>query len=443
MLFFYLISLLDYNIIGVSLLTLLLFSICILLFFERRLIEITIILCCFMFCFLFIFFTSNLFTIFILLEIALICFYIYSTYDSFIKYTHVISVFRFFQLSSISSLLLLVGILPILHGPHCASYSIFFPFTTYNLYSVVETSQIVYVFFCFLVGLIGFLLKIGSFPFQTWYYDIFSGLRLKSLFFIAVILKFGYFYFFVLYINAYSFLFFDVCNINEFLLFLFFFIGVFNFVFGCILLVNAVNLAEFIIGSGLLGNGYFFFSFFCGTELWLSIILYYYFGLIIVFCSFFIIEHLWGKSEDTSEWSFIRLSALFTKYKILAFFFSLSILNLAGFPPSFFFFLKLHVVSSCIENIFEGHIDGTLCIFILLVTNTISYYAYIRLLIILFCLPENPLCSWINYLQKLKKPFSNFMPKNIFSGYYLINFFLFILLIDLFFSPFIYFFFFN
>jgi NADH:ubiquinone oxidoreductase subunit 2 (subunit N) len=146
----------------------------------------------------------SLFTIFIILEIQVLLFFLYSISQPTINASLIYGLFRFFILSSFSSVFLLLGILPIINLPLLSflTSSTFF-FSSYNFLEIYQVESNIIFFICFLFGFLGFLIKLGAAPFHFFYHDIYVNLNLPSLFFITVPLKIPYYFSFFLYLKAY------------------------------------------------------------------------------------------------------------------------------------------------------------------------------------------------------------------------------------------------
>jgi NADH-quinone oxidoreductase subunit N len=323
--------------------------------------EEVILLIAFAFIAIFAISSRDLFSAFVLLESLNITSFILLTTRSD-EFRSLESAIKYLYVSILTSIIFLIGILFVYINFGSFSYSDielvlryaqFLPFTDF-----------VFGYFGLYLILFAFLIKLGIFPFYSWFINVYNGLNYFGLMFIAILSKT---------ITIIMFLMF-IANLNCLpgIHFLFFTVGLGSLVIGSFYLFYTTLIREFIAFSSLASLGFVFLFLVIQTKETSLLIIFY------IFVQAFNLIFLFGilmffKTPNLLPTHFIQLRYLCDLNIVFFFFFFVVIFSFIGVPPFPGFLPKLFMLI---------HLYNTGCIwtlFLFVCFIVLSCFYYIRL----------------------------------------------------------------
>ena len=239
-------------------------------------------------------------------------------------------------------------------------------------HSIIETNLLK---FAILLLLISLFFKLALAPFHLWAPDIYEGSLTSSTFFFAVMPKLGIFILLIRLIYSTFFGFLD--NLRHFIII----IAVISVAVGSIAGLEQRKFKNLLAYSSISHMGYSLLAYSTGTLEGLQLLLCY---LIIYMCSsagiwaIFLLTKLKNKFYKKQNKDLTDFMLLGKSNKMLAAFFTVVLLSIAGVPPMIGFLVKLGVF---LVSVSAGILYAA---FVAIILSVISTFYYLRIIKILF-----------------------------------------------------------
>lgn len=309
--------------------------------------------------------TTNLFIMYIALEIQNLCFYVLASLKRFNNFS-VEAGLKYFLLGSFSSSLLLFGISLI--------YGLLGSLDIFDIYIILLNFNYNYIYIFLFIALFfflcGFFFKLGGAPFHWWVPDVYEGSPTVVMMFFSILPKILLLF---LLIKFYFYIFFFELNLYNFFLL----IGLLSIIIGGINAMYQLKLKRFIAYSTIVNIGYILISLsIFSLEGMFSSIFYLICYLISVFSLFWFI--LYFRKNQNIEFIFLNELSLINYNIILLFFISILFFSFIGLPPFIGFFGKLFIYLNLLLQL------NYYILILLLIFSVIIGFYYLRVIRFLY-----------------------------------------------------------
>lgn len=331
----------------------------------------------------FIFNANSLLSIFVLVELQSLCFYILASYNKTSCYSTEAGL-KYFILSAVFSAFFLFG-----------GCSIYFCLGTVNLNEILLLNYYDISNFNEFLNLkiqVGtllitfwFLFKIACAPFHSWAPDVYEGSPLSATIIFSTLSKLSIIFFLMKLVFAFH------ATITYFkTIFLFF--GILSCFIGTFLALHQKRLKRMIIYSSIAQVGFICSAIFLNTTSSFNSAIF--FLLVYIVTSIIIwnvIAQFYSNQQKITYFTNINLNTfyisdlnnLFKKNKPIAFLLTVVFFSISGIPPLLGFYGKFFIFSNLILD------NETFFAIILIIISSISVFYYLRVIKILFFEVEN------------------------------------------------------
>ncbi len=330
---------------------------------------------------------NDLITAYLAIELQSLAFYMMAAFKKDSSFS-VDAGLKYFILGAFSSSLFLFGS-SILYGvsgtTNFEDLKDLFNILLWNFENISKTNSLTFVQYIFLDGsliqfalafiFISLLFKLSIVPFHLWSLDVYEGSPTSSTFFFAVIPKLGIF---ILLIRIFYSTFFEYTIKWRYYIVV---LAVLSIIVGSFAGLEQRKLKSLLAYSSISHMGYVLIAFSTGTfegiqMLFCYLVLYMVAGLCI--WSIFLTLQLKYKYTKKQNKDLADLSLLHKSNNILALFFSVVLLSIAGLPPMIGFLVKIGIFLTSIEaSMYFVAIISILC-------SVISTFYYIRIIKLMY-----------------------------------------------------------
>ncbi len=285
---------------------------------------------------------------------------------------------KYFILGSFSSAILLLGI-SLIYGLAGTTnyYELEICIFSGNIYTNMK--MIYFSIGCIYIGL---LFKLGVVPFHLWIADVFEGSPNIITYFFAVVPKIAivfvfYKLFFTVFVSSLS-IFSPIMTICS----------VLSILIGSILALYQVKIKRFFAYSAIAHMGYILLSMSLGSYLSIYVSFYYLFIYILVSLNIFTIYLVIYRQDKSPLKNIVDGISLLHSNFLLAFFFVVALLSVAGIPPLAGFFGKLYVFYLLVET---GNYFLATFVVLMSVLSSAYYIRFVRYILFTEIINKQPI----------------------------------------------------
>ena len=272
---------------------------------------------------------------------------------------------KYFSLGAISSGILLYGMAILFAVVGSLDFlEVYFFLGSERFFFVLAEVKIAFLFI-----LIGFLFKIGAFPFHIWVVDVYEGVWFPITAFFSIVIKSSILF---LFFRIIFYLMFSIIHLFQFLFIL---VALGSMIFGVIGSCRQFKIKRFLAYMSITQVGFIFLGISsCNLLGFLASFIYlfvYNFMNLILFCILLNTEHIITRRSLiylTDFYSFSSYNRSITKYLVIVIF------SMCGLPPLGGFFGKLLLYLAAIS----ADLDFVICFS--LIVGIISSYYYLSLI---------------------------------------------------------------
>lgn len=346
----------------------------------------------------------DLFTIYLIIELQGLCFYVLATFKTYSNFSTEAGVKYFIQ-GAVASGILLLGF-SIIYGATGTTNLIDIKL----LFSEVNNSDVIYNVYIFYLGLclviISLLFKLAVAPFHMWAPDVYEGVPTSVTFIFATLPKIG---FLALFIRS-------LISFSEYIYFFNFILlicGILSIVIGTMGALYQIKLKRWLVFASLPHIGFIIIIMSMNKVMSISILLFYLLIYILITINVFIVVLILRRHNNNlkiisiNEFLFVLKSN-----KMIAVAFVPLLLSVVGIPPFIGFFNKFTVLYWVM-----GAEMKVVLSMILIIFSVISGLYYIRLIKKIIFIKNSNIKG---FLKKLDNTQSVFL-----SGLFFFNLFLF------------------
>ena len=308
--------------------------------------------------------SSDLFSLYLSLELQSFCFYILTSFKVHSGFSTEAGL-KYFVLGSFSSSLLLYGI-SLLYG-----LTGFTNLNDLNNFLLFNNNDYI-IFFALLLILIGILFKFGLVPFHMYFPDVYFGTNNIITLFFLIIQKLVILLVFInLYINLFKFL--DILNL------LIIICIILSIIIGSLLALSQIKIKKLIIYSAIVNSGFFIIGLIVnnidGLISSLLFLIIYIITTILLFLVYLVSRVVYTNKNIVN---FFDLILLKKSNIILSLCFCIALFSIAGIPPLAGFYGKLFLFFSAMKDFLF------ILVFISIFFTVIISYYYVNLIKLMF-----------------------------------------------------------
>ena len=321
--------------------------------------------------------SSNLLSIYLVLEMQTLSFYILASFkrnsafstEAGLKYFVVGSfisglfLFGFSNIYGLTGTVNFNGLKLLIDLPFFDNAFVYYNFLQFSILSIT----------------IVFLFKVSAVPFHFWSPDVYEGSPLSSTIIFSIIPKFAVFYLFIKWLIVVD----SFSNIKNLLLIC----GIFSIFVGSFMALKQKRLKRLIIYSSIAQTGFLLVALSINNlnsfvSIFFFLIIYIITSILIwtMFSLFFSFQTKINIFFDKINYplflstlsSFFKINKIWSASNIIIFF------SLAGIPPLVGFFSKLFIISVIVDY------KDLYCSFVLLIVSAVSVFYYLRIIKIIF-----------------------------------------------------------
>ena len=237
-----------------------------------------------------------------------------------------------------------------------------------------------------LLIMIGLLFKVSAAPFHFWAPDVYEGSPNIITLLMATVVKIAAFAgFFRLFISCFS----GVSNYWKDVLSV---VIVLTLIIGHFAALRQSNLKRFITYSGIAHVGYMLLTIITLNENSSNALFYYLLSYSLASIGAFIMVMILAEEENPVDSK--SLKGIARKNPMVALFFTVTLLSLAGIPPMSGFFAKYYIFSEALKNGYIG------LVLIAVITALVGIYYYFRIIADMYSTKTNEKTLNISPIQK-------------------------------------------
>nr|YP_009541996.1 NADH dehydrogenase subunit 2 [Neogoniolithon spectabile]AYR06666.1 NADH dehydrogenase subunit 2 [Neogoniolithon spectabile] len=323
--------------------------------------------------FIFLFQVYDLLSLYLLLELQTISFYILASYKRNSEFSTEAGI-KYFVAGAFSSALLLLGcslLYGIFGSTNFEDFNILFMSLPNKIMTVYKNSILISLVFLYS----SLLFKVGAAPFHMWVPDVYEGSPTITTSFFAIFPKLAIFSILI------RLCFFSFNNLFNTWLYLFFITSLISLTLGSLGALMQLKWKRLIAYSSISHVGFILIGFLMGDQIGItSIYLYLYiymitnFGVFSILTGFRVLKHpFWYQIRFFNE-----LKSISILNPILAISLTIILFSMAGIPPLAGFFAKLFILIPGVQS------NSYFLVIIAVLMSCLSSFYYIRIIQILY-----------------------------------------------------------